>query len=196
MQDSSEDDTDGDCEVPRLLTPVRLHPTCKAKHRNALLHWASVTPEVQVLPLHLAQQARTWLTQQGRIPADDLDYIGEHSPHLWELMMADADICPPKAGHFWHLAAPLQDLLTRMVQIVEHTVDCASADTPALMPSRDHMTEYILPLGCSRTAPTSFELFLWVSSATRMMHAAMVSRLPHPDCCLCLSTRSSGRGCP
>ncbi len=182
--------------MPTLITPVRLHPACKEQHRNALLHWASVTPEVQVLPLHIAQEARAWLKQQGSIPVDHPDYIGEQCPHVWELMMADADTYSPKAGHFWQLSARLQDLLTRMVQMAKHTVACEVADTAPLMPSRDHMTEYILPRGCARTAPTSFELFLWVRIATCMLRAALVSRLPHSDWCIRLSTRSSGRGCP
>ena len=149
-----------------------------------------------MLPLHIAQEARAWLKQQGSIPVDHPDYIGEQCPHVWELMMADADTYSPKAGHFWQLSARLQDLLTRMVQMAKHTVACEVADTAPLMPSRDHMTEYILPRGCARTAPTSFELFLWVRIATCMLRAALVSRLPHSDWCVRLSTRSSGRGCP
>ena len=174
------------CSHPFVCIQTANHST-----GNALLHWASVTPEVQVLPLHIAEAASGWLTQEGRIPADHLDYIGEQCPHVWELMMADAETCSPKAGHFWQLSARLQDLLTRMVQIVQHTVSCHVADTTPLMPSSDHMTEYILPRGCARTSPTSFELFLWVRFA-----AYMPCLRPHSDRCVCLSMRSSGQGCP
>jgi hypothetical protein len=215
MQDSSEDEIDGESDVPTLLTPVRLHPACKSEYRNAVLHWASVTPEVQVLPVHIAEAASGWLKQQGRIPADALDDIGEQCPHVWELMMADAETCSPKAGHFWQLSARLQDLLTRMVQMVQHTVSCEVAVTTPLMPSRDHMTEYILPTGCARTTPTSFELFLWVRSACpvygRTLSAGLASACgvrtvkacmplpciqPHSDRWPRVSMRSSGRGCP
>ena len=127
--------------MPTLITPVRLHPACKEQHRNALLHWASVIPEVQVLPGHIAQDARVWLNQEGRIPADHLEFLGEQCPHVWELMMADASTCCPKAGHFWQMSARLQDLLTKMVLVVEHTISCVLEDTPPLMHSRDHMTE-------------------------------------------------------
>ena len=179
-QDSDEPDMPEHPPVPTLLTPVRLDPVCKAKHLSALRHWASVTPEVQVLPLHIAEHARGWLNQQGRIPDHHLHHIGEQCPHLWELMMADTDTYRPKAGHFWHLSARLQDLLTRMVQIVQHTVSCDVADAPPQLDSRDHLTEYILPRGCARTAPTSFELFLWVMQNGNRAHAASLVRLQTP----------------
>ena len=86
--------------------------------------------------------------------------------------MADASTCCPKAGHFWQMSARLQNLLTKMVQVVEHTISCVLEDTPPLMHSRDHMTEYVLPRGCVRTDPTSFELFLWVRNVKRMRPAS------------------------
>ena len=61
VQDSSNDEMDRDVELPTLLTSVRLDPTAKAQYCNALRHWASVTREVQVLPRHIAQDARVWL---------------------------------------------------------------------------------------------------------------------------------------
>ena len=101
-----------------------------------------------------------------------LESLGEQCPHVWELMMADARTCCPKAGHFWQMSARLQDLLTKMVHVVEHNISCVVEDTAPLMNSRDHMTEYVLPHCCVRTHPTSFELFLWVRNVKCMRLAS------------------------
>ena len=56
--DTPDWEPDGD-SAPETGTPVSVHPAALTGHKLALEHWASVTPEVQVLPLQVARRATT-----------------------------------------------------------------------------------------------------------------------------------------
>jgi hypothetical protein len=164
-QDTPDWEPDGD-SAPATGTPVAIHPAALTGHKLALEHWASVTPEVQVMPLHVARRAKGWLRHEGLVPHDDLLSLSEQSPHLSQLMQSDAVSQCPKAGRFWQLSDPLQELLTRMVKIVEHTVACREEDAPPVADSREAvMSAYTVPPASARRAATPFEWFLWVSRA-------------------------------
>jgi hypothetical protein len=144
---------------------VCIHPVNLRSLRTVLLHWASTTPEVHVLPTRTVHLARRWLQQGGRVPITGMKAVANTSPLLFELMQHDTRSKDPRAGHFWQLSEDLQNLLTRMVLVVERSVRCTQ-DAVAVSDEVEvgrvqEACEYSLPAGVARTDPTALEHMLW-----------------------------------
>jgi hypothetical protein len=121
---------------------------------------------MQVLPARIVARCRAWLQQDGLVPCEDLSALARDSPLLHHLMMVEAKDGYVQSGDFWQLSDAVQELLGRMVLIVERTLTCTEQEAPPLDEAEklemDGGCEYSLPIGVERTEPTNFELFLWV----------------------------------
>jgi hypothetical protein len=145
---------------------VYIQPDCLSVLHPCLCHWSSTTPEMQVLPARIVARCRAWLQQDGLVPCEDLSALARDSPLLHHLMMVEAKDGYVQSGDFWQLSDAVQELLGRMVLIVERTLTCTEQEAPPLDEAEklemDGGCEYSLPIGVERTEPTNFELFLWV----------------------------------
>ena len=114
---------------------VKLSAMCVKRYGRALEHWASNTPEVQVMQHQLIPKAAKWLREGGCIPPEDLKEISLNSTHIRMLMTAEVKRHgSPKVGTHWLLSDDMQDLLTRMIGIVQATV----AECMEEVPPRQH----------------------------------------------------------
>ena len=161
------DDDEDKCELPLVgEATVRIHDESLRDLRSVLMHWASNTPEVHVIPPRTVVLARQWLQQEGKVPKTGIAAIANTSPLLYELLMTDTRSTDPLAGHFWQLSPQLQDLLTRMVLIVERSVTCSTEHVAGRGDDTEdggvqQHSEYALPAGVDRTVPTALERMLW-----------------------------------
>jgi len=146
---------------------VKLSAMCVKRYGRALEHWASNTPEVQVMPHQLIPKAAKWLREGGCIPPEDLKEISLNSTHIRMLMTAEVKRHgSPKVGTHWLLSDDMQDLLTRMIGIVQATVAECMEEVPPRQhcqgQDQDDLCMYVTPTDCGRSEPTAFENFLWV----------------------------------
>ncbi len=87
---------------------------------------------------------------------------------MCDLMCAEAATHGSTAGEFWQMSDDLQDLLTRMVEVVTRTMRMDEQAVRARGAPDVH--PYTLPSGVDRKSPTAFETFLWVSCVYAARH--------------------------
>lgn len=152
-------------ELPTVgKSVVKLEADALTQFSTCLRHWASTTPEIQVLPARLAGQARKWLEQGGHVPWQAVPWIARDSPMLYSLFVAEAQAADARAGDYWHMSAALREVVERMVLAVERTLtrDVEDVDPDPMAEHTSSLAAYTLPDGVVRGEATSFEEFLWV----------------------------------